>query len=117
MKLLILASLAASFAAGQPVLIRASLVIDGRGGALRDQQIEVNGGRIQSVRPASGKATYDLAGLTLMPGWIDTHVHPAWFFDTNNRLASSRSKPEVISANLAANLWATLQAGFTTVQS
>jgi imidazolonepropionase-like amidohydrolase len=28
----------------------------------------------------------DLSGLTVMPGWIDTHVHATWFFNKDGRL-------------------------------
>jgi imidazolonepropionase-like amidohydrolase len=54
---------------------------------LRNRSIVVDGTKIRSVGPISSKATYDLSGLTVMPGWIDTHVHITWHFDKNGRLA------------------------------
>jgi hypothetical protein len=55
--------------------------------------------------------------MTLMPGWIDTHVHPAWHFDRNGKLHQGREAPETKMTHLAGNALATLMAGFTTVQS
>jgi len=33
--------------------------------------------------------TYDLATLTVTPGWIDTHAHIVNHFDNGNRLSGS----------------------------
>jgi imidazolonepropionase-like amidohydrolase len=70
------------------------------------------------VRAAIGKADYDLRGLTLMPGWIDTHVHLDWHFDRAHKLADRREEPPAERALYTAeNAWLTLMGGFTTVQS
>lgn len=53
-----------------------------------------------------------------MPGWIDTHVHLNWHFGPDGKLASGRGETAQQSALYAAgNAYATLMAGFTTVQS
>ena len=61
--------------------------------------------------------TYDLARLTVLPGWIDVHVHPTWHFDANGRLAGENEPKERTVLAGAANSWKMLAAGFTTVES
>src|SRR5208337_4776524 len=78
--------LAGVLASAQPVVIKTSTIIDGRGHILKNRQIVVDGSKIVSVTAAQGKPAYDLTGLTVMPGWIDTHVHIGWFFNQKDRL-------------------------------
>ena len=114
---LVLLSLMSAATAQQRIVLKASTVFDGKGGVEKDRQIVVEGGKIASVEnTGAAKATYDLTGLTVMPGWIDTHVHLSWHFDANNRL--EQGGPAARQALYTeANAWATLQGGFTTVQS
>ncbi|HKD06152.1 MAG TPA: amidohydrolase family protein [Bryobacteraceae bacterium] len=112
----------AAAAMAQNAVIRASLIIDGRGGVLRDREIVIANGRIARIAAPTGKHTIDLRGLTVMPGWIDTHVHPTWYFNKEDRLEQgpgrgSKSTPQQAALYSAANLYATLMGGFTTVQS
>ncbi|MEZ5293739.1 MAG: hypothetical protein R2745_21825 [Vicinamibacterales bacterium] len=72
------------------VTLRAPRLIDGRGQQRTDAVVTVGGGRITAVGAAQGPATYDLTGLTLLPGFIDTHVHIGWHF-ANGRFVSGRS--------------------------
>src|SRR5439155_197327 len=74
-------------APGQSVTttIRAGTVLDGRGGTVRNQTIVIEGARIARLEPAGKTATYDLGGLTVLPGGIDTHVHITSHFDANGR--------------------------------
>jgi len=107
-------------AAAQPsnrIVIQTSTILDGKGGVLHNQQIVIEGSRIVSVAPGKEKATYDLRGLTVMPGWIDTHVHLNWHMDANHKSVNSGGKPEDMAIYTAADAWMTLQGGFTTVQS
>src|SRR5262249_10543224 len=62
---------------------------------------------------------YDLSRVTVLPGLIDTHVHIAWHFTHEGRLHTDEDKelPAVGALANARNAWATLQGGFTTVQS
>ena len=102
----------------QTITIKTSLLIEGRGGVISDAMVTVEGSQIVKVETKStAKPTYDLTGMTLMPGWIDTHVHPAWHFDRNGKLHQGREAPETKMTHLAGNALATLMAGFTTVQS
>ena len=60
------------------IVIAASTVVDGRGAVLHDTRIVIEGARIGAIDPSAGPVDYDLRGLTVMPGWIDTHVHLNW---------------------------------------
>jgi len=52
-----------------------------------------------------------------MPGWIDAHVHLTWIFGKDGKNAGQGgTTPDAIYA-AASNAYATLMAGFTTVQS
>ncbi|HME09237.1 MAG TPA: amidohydrolase family protein [Bryobacteraceae bacterium] len=111
-------ALAGAIARAQPVVIKAGAIIDGQGHVLKNQQVVVDGAKIVSVAGAKDKATYDLTGLTLMPGWIDTHVHIGWFFNDKDRLDQVSGTSATRSALYAeGNAYQTLMGGFTTVQS
>lgn len=107
-------------AAPVPVTIRAARVFDGER-LLRDQVIEIDAGRIVSVGPRTGPVTHDLGDVTVLPGLIDVHTHIDWHFGPDgrygNRPGVPRETPEQRDAAIAANLKATLLAGFTTVQN
>ena len=78
-----------------------STILDGKGAILKGPRIVVNGSRIESVAAGSGPATYDLRGLTVMPGWIDTHVHLDWHFDETHHITNrNQGKPRIASALL-----------------
>ncbi|HKE35776.1 MAG TPA: amidohydrolase family protein [Candidatus Acidoferrum sp.] len=113
--------LAAGFAAAQDrtVVLKASSVLDGQGKILHNTIIVVEGGKIASVGGAApqGAVTYDLSRFTVLPGWIDAHVHPTWHFDANGKLAGENEPKERTILAGAANNWKMLAAGFTTVQS
>src|SRR5262249_12828255 len=107
---------------GQTVVIRTSTVIDGKGHVLRDKEIVVQGGRIARAADAKQKPDIDLTGMTVMPGWIDTHTHPTWYFNKDGRLEqgpgrNAKSTAQQAALYSAANLYNTLLGGFTTVQS
>jgi imidazolonepropionase-like amidohydrolase len=115
-RVLHLAICAASLGA-QPIVIQTSTILDGHGGMLKDRQIVVEGSRIRTVAAGTAKATYDLRGLTVMPGWIDTHIHLNWHLDANHKSVSSGGKPEDMALETAGDAYITLNGGFTTVQS
>ena len=104
-----------------PVTIRVGKLLDGRGGALTDATVVVEGTRIVAVEPKPREsATYDLRGLTLMPGGIDTHVHIGWHFDKNGKTHNDEDKGETPGQTMlyaVENAVATLRGGITTVQS
>ncbi|MEO7136002.1 MAG: amidohydrolase family protein [Vicinamibacterales bacterium] len=97
--------------------IRARQVIDGRGGTLSNTDVSIKNGKIVSVGPASGTPTVDLGNLTLLPGFIDTHVHIGWHFDDKGRYHSGPEPADQAVLYGAENAYVTLINGFTTVQS
>jgi imidazolonepropionase-like amidohydrolase len=113
--------LAAALCHGEAVVIRTSTLLDGKGHVLKNTDLAIDGGRIVRVSEAKGKASIDLTGMTVMPGWIDTHVHATWYFNRDGRLEmggrGAKSTPQQAALAAAANLYATLMGGFTTVQS
>ncbi len=98
-------------------IVRASRLIDGRGNVMANGAVGIKDGKIVSIGNASGAVSHDLQGVTLMPGFIDTHVHIGWHFDAKGRYHSGPEPPEQAALYGAENAWVTLQAGFTTVQS
>ena len=109
-----------AFAQETPITIQAGRLIDGAGNVQEDVTITVTGSRITgvSVGASDGAATYNLSELTLMPGLIDTHVHLTAHFDADGRNHSDPDETPTQAILFAAeNAYATLMAGFTTVQS
>lgn len=106
----------------QHLSIKTTTILDGKGNILRNKVIAVDGARISGISDAQPNSTYDLSGLTVMPGWIDTHVHLGWYFNRNDRLEvdgepGAMETPRAMALYAAANAYATLKGGFTTVQS
>ncbi|HEX5706706.1 MAG TPA: amidohydrolase family protein [Pyrinomonadaceae bacterium] len=99
------------------VVIAASALFDGRGRVLRDTRVVVEGSNIVAVDAKAGPVDYDLRGLTVLPGWIDAHVHITWSFGRDGKNADAGETTQEAAYRAAANAWATLMAGFTTVQS
>ena len=99
------------------IVIAASTLFDGKGHVLRNTRIVVEGSKIVAVDPKAGPVDYDLRELTVLPGWIDAHVHVTWIFGKDGKNAGQGgTTPEAIYA-AASNAYVTLMAGFTTVQS
>ncbi len=99
------------------VVIAVSTLLDGKGQVLRNTRIVIEGSKIVAIDPKAAPVDYDLRGLTVMPGWIDAHVHLTWIFGKDGKNAGQGgSTPEAIYA-AASNAYVTLMAGFTTVQS
>jgi imidazolonepropionase-like amidohydrolase len=115
--------LAQSAVAQSPmIVIHAKSALDGTGKSLGDVLIFVEGTKISRIEPARAgarRADYELGSLVLMPGLIDGHSHLAWYFNRKGRLHTSDDgdTPEQSMLSAAANAYATLMAGFTTVQS
>jgi imidazolonepropionase-like amidohydrolase len=104
------------------ILFLNGTVIDGNGGHAERGALLVKNGAIEAVgstvnleghRNDPEVATVDLAGRTLMPGLIDTHVHLAGGDFEPNR----ESDPIGLAAfRTVAAATRTLQAGFTTIR-
>ena len=104
-------------------VIHAATVLDGRGGSTRNAYVVVRGRKIERVTTApvsaQGATVIELGSATLLPGLIDAHVHPGWYVDRQGKRNSQRSGDTPAQAALAraGNLYATLMAGVTTIQS
>ena len=114
----------AETAGGQAIAIRAGLLIDGTGSdPVRNAVILVADGRITAVganvRIPAGAHVVDLSDRTVLPGFIDAHVHmtgpvlgePGW----ENALV--RESPADAALRGAAHARQTLAAGFTTARN
>jgi len=99
------------------IVIAAGTLFDGKGNVVKDTRIVVEGAKIVQIDPNAGPVDYDFRSLTVMPGWIDSHVHITWSFDKNGKNAGGGDTSPYATLQAAANAWATLLAGFTTVQS
>lgn len=103
-----------------PVTIRAGLLLDGRGGEVRNALITVVDGKIRSVGPyQGGSPTYDLSRYTVLPGLIDAHIHLTGYITSRGRVHSpgDGDTPAQADSAVKANARMILEAGFTTVQS
>ena len=99
------------------VVIAAGTLFDGKGHVLHNTRIVIEDVKIIAIDPKAAPVDYDLSGLTVMPGWIDAHVHINWSFGTDGKNGGPAGTPAEAAYRTAANAWATLMAGFTTVQS
>jgi imidazolonepropionase-like amidohydrolase len=138
----LLLSVATLCAQTRPQVLEVSTLYDGRGSILHNTRIVVQDGKIIRIDPKATGEMIDLRGLTVMPGWIDVHVHITSHFGSNGKAnehlcgvemrrgangeggATAPTTPASpcetqADAELAImhNAWATLEAGFTTVQS
>ena len=102
---------------GGSVVLVTDRALDGRGNVLRGARIAVSGGKITSLAAAAGDLTIDLSHYTVLPGWIDTHVHLDSHWDRTGRIATDAEPPLETAMGIAGNAWDTLMGGFTTVQS
>ena len=103
----------------RPVVLKTSTVYDGKGKTLHNTILVVEGSKIARLGGAvpANAVTYDLAALTVTPGWIDTHAHIVNHFDNHNRLSGNDEPASEAAWRIAENIVATLNAGFTTIQS
>jgi imidazolonepropionase-like amidohydrolase len=106
--------------ASPTITVRAAKLLDGRGGVLQNVTVVVQNGAIVRVdRGGNGRATYDLGRYTLLPGLIDAHSHPSWYFNRAGRYHTGNDGDTPVQSMLAmaANAAATLMGGVTTIQS
>jgi imidazolonepropionase-like amidohydrolase len=108
------------------VVIRAARLIDGTGAApLSNAAVIVRGNRIDAFGPASsiaapaGARIIELGDVTLLPGFIDTHVHliGRGLADPEADHEAVRDLPSFSAILGVGNAKNTLDAGFTTVRN
>jgi imidazolonepropionase-like amidohydrolase len=126
LSLLIPSSVAAQEQAGAgTVVLRAARLIDGTGAApIMNAVVVVTNNRIAAVGRAgsvtipAGARSVDLGDATLLPGFIDTHVHIIGrpLSDPAGDLSPVRDYPAYEAIVGVANARKTLMAGFTTIR-
>jgi imidazolonepropionase-like amidohydrolase len=111
-------------AVNRPIVLRAAHLFDSVSGTLTNGAvIVVQGNKIQTVGggaplPADAQVI-DLGDATLLPGFIDAHVHlsqesgPNWYLDFYHQLMRFPAEQALYGAHYAK---LTLEAGFTTVR-
>jgi imidazolonepropionase-like amidohydrolase len=99
------------------IVIAASTLLDGKGRVQRNTHVVIEGSQIGAIDPKAGPVDYDLRGLTVLPGWIDAHVHITWSFGPDGKNAGQGGTTQEAAYAGASNAWLTLMAGFTTIQS
>ena len=105
-----------------PVTIRAGRLLDGRGAVIDNATIVLDRAAIARVDRggvAGGVVTYDLSRYTVLPGLIDGHAHPSWYFNRAGRYHTPNDGDTPVQSMLAmaGNVFATLASGVTTIQS
>lgn len=116
---------AALWAQQGTIVLRAARLFDGRSDSLQTPGlIVVKDGRIAGVGASAvlepGSQTIDLGDATLLPGFMDAHVHIVGERGLDNRqdIVDGQARTSAESALLATKyMRVTLEAGFTTVRN
>lgn len=105
------------------LLVHAGRLVDGVSPAAREMvTVLVEGDRIVDVvdgyrLPAPGEKVLDLSGSTVLPGFIDLHVHLGMEMSPASYLERFTWNPADLALRAAAHARTTLRAGFTTVRN
>jgi hypothetical protein len=84
-----------------PTVILTAHALDGHGGTLEGARIGVVDGKITTLSASMDGDVIDLRGYTVLPGWIDTHVHLGSHFDRMGRIATESESPMDASLGIA----------------
>jgi len=97
-------------------------VVDGRGGKPTVGSIVVDDGRIEGVYPGEkpdhipeGTEAFDVTGMTVLPGLIDTHTHIS-LSKGDTELSNIKESVPFKTLKAFRNAELTLEAGFTTIR-
>jgi imidazolonepropionase-like amidohydrolase len=118
-------AVAPSSAPASTLVLKNARLVDGTGAAAKASvDVLVEGDRIASIGSAlavpEGARVIDVGGRTLLPGFIDTHVHMTFMPAPSHEAGVTRAVKwhETDQAlHGVAHAWATLRAGFTTVRN
>ncbi len=119
--LLGVAALASGLVSAETTLIHAGRLIDVvQAEVLEAQTIVVEGERVVAVeagyRRDPGATVIDLTGSTVMPGWLDMHVHIASEQSPRRQVEGFTKDPADFAFRSVVYAERTLMAGFTTVR-
>ncbi|HEX6730162.1 MAG TPA: amidohydrolase family protein, partial [Pyrinomonadaceae bacterium] len=99
------------------IVIQVGTMLDGRGHIVKNTRIVIRGSKIIAIDPKATPVNYDLSRFTVLPGWIDGHVHLTWSFGPDGKNAGAAVTTPFALEQAQLNAQNTLLAGFTTVQS
>ncbi len=123
LRLAVLAAILPSGAAGAATLIHAGRLIDGVADGARERvTVVVDGTRIRSVddgftAPGAGDEVVDLSGATVLPGFMDMHVHLTSEHSRTSEIDSIKKSESDRAFDSVVYAERTLLAGFTTVRN
>ena len=89
------------------IIIAASTVFDGAGGVLHNARVVVEGSKIVAIDAKAKPVDYDLRNMTLLPGWIDAHVHISSGFGEDGKFAGGDETTVQQGFRAASNAWRT----------
>ena len=100
------------------LVLRGATLIDGTGrDPVERAVVATDGPRITSVGTGDANGdTFDLDGLTLLPGLIDAHTHIGLAVDLHAATVEGTVPLAVLAAEIFGNLELALDGGFTTVR-
>jgi imidazolonepropionase-like amidohydrolase len=123
-KLLTALYLVCSAAYAQPIVLKAARLFDGTSDAVtRNAVVVIDGKRITAINPSTtppNAKIIDLGDATLLPGFIDAHVHLTeeagdnWYLDWFQNMTRQPAEQALLATTFARK---TIDAGFTTVRN
>jgi imidazolonepropionase-like amidohydrolase len=98
-------------------LLSGGRVFDGTGAAIADADVVIEDGLIRDVGPGlDGDEVIEVAGMTLMPGLFDTHVHVAFIHEDLDELRAMYQPFSYRFFRVPETLRTTLALGITTIR-
>ena len=123
-KLLIALLFVCSAAYAQPIVLKAARMFDGTSDSVtRNATVVIDGRRITAINPSTtppNAKIIDLGDATLLPGFIDAHVHLTeeagdnWYLDWFQNMTRQPAEQALLATTCARK---TIDAGFTTVRN
>ncbi len=123
-KLLIALLFVCSAAYAQPIVLKAARMFDGTSDSVtRNATVVIDGKRITAINPSTtppNAKIIDLGDATLLPGFIDAHVHLTeeagdnWYLDWFQNMTRQPAEQALLATTFARK---TIDAGFTTVRN